>query len=45
MFTILANVVVFGCFWALLDKFNSSVDATDLTSDDKEIFWVCKTCI
>ncbi len=39
-FTILANIIVFGCFWGLLEKFNHTVDATALGSDDKEIFWV-----
>ena len=38
-FTILANLVVFGCFWGLLENFNSSADAADLSPDDKEIFW------
>ena len=39
-FAIIANLTIFGIFWGLLEKFNHSVDAADLTSNDKLIFWV-----
>ena len=39
-FAIIGNLTVFGIFWGLLDKINHSVAATDLTPDDKLIFWV-----
>lgn len=39
-FSIIANLLMFGCFWILLEKMNHSVDVRDLSPDDKEIFWV-----
>ena len=44
-FAIIANLTIFGVFWGLLEKFNHSVDAADLTSDDKLIFWVSSSTI
>ena len=40
-FTIIANILVFACFWILLEKINNSTDTTThLTPADKEVFWV-----
>jgi len=39
-FTILSNLVVFSCFWVLLEKINHDVDVTNLTPNDKTLFWV-----
>lgn len=39
-FSIAANLLMFGCFWVLLEKINNSVDVADLSPDDKTIFWV-----
>lgn len=49
-FTIAANVLVFSCFWILLEKINHDADTANLTPGDKEIFWVkhlrcCWPCI
>ena len=39
-FTILSNVLVFSCIWVLLSKINNDTDVTNLTPNDKKIFWV-----
>lgn len=39
-FTILSNVLVFSCIWVLLSKINNNTDVTNLTPNDKKIFWV-----
>lgn len=42
-FTIIANILVFGSFWGLLEHVNKGdVDANDLNPSDKKIFWVCQ---
>ena len=39
-FTILSNVLVFSCIWVLLSQINNDADVTNLTPNDKKIFWV-----
>lgn len=39
-FTIAANIIVFTCFWILLEKVNNTTDTSALTPQDKKVFWV-----
>ena len=43
-FTIIGNLVIFVCFWVLLEKLNNSPDASKLSPSTKKIFWVCIAC-
>lgn len=39
-FTLIGNVVIFGCFWGLLEHLNHDIDTANLTTKDKDIFQV-----
>jgi len=43
-FTTAANIIVFACFWILLEKINHDTNISNLTPDDKEVFWVGTLC-
>ena len=43
-FTIIGSLVVFVCFWVLLEKLDNSQGASHISSSDKNIFWVCLAC-
>ena len=39
-YSIVASLLMFGCFWVLLEKVNKDMDLTSLSPHDKTIFWV-----